>query len=296
MAIRRKVILETPNRRLRKRKRLMRKFFLYIIILSLVAAGIFYFFRIPAFLVSEVTVIGAQKIDPVLIKNEANALSNGYIAYFIPKRFFFFYPRSHIASSLLKNHQEIKASNVTLKGARRAKIEIVERSAYAFYCTSNCFIADDEGLVYEEATTTKKIDEGKVTFHDKRFENQNVSLVGTYPLASQTFKDIERFAQKLKDLKLALIEIIIETNGDLTILTEEGRLFVSALEPIDPQYEFLKIALSQKMFMYPDGAIRSFSYIDLRFGKKIFYSFHAARAPLETVDAVATSTPGTLDI
>jgi hypothetical protein len=43
----------------------------------------------------------------------------------------------------------------------------------------------------------------------------------------------------------------------------------------------LKTALSQNLFLRPDGSVKNFGYIDLRFGKKIFYKLDAT-ASVET--------------
>ena len=295
MATRKKALFETPNRRIRKRRRLIRRMLILLVLIGILLTGIFFFFRVSEFHILEVTVSGAQKIDPAVIRQDADKLSEGNTAYFIPKRFFLAYPRKQIESYILEHHKEINVATVRLRGFSKAEIVIEERTPYAFYCTYTCFVADANGLAYEEASTTPT----GVIFRDKRDEHQNGSLIGKYPLETSIFKEVESFARKLSDLKLHLKEIVIEENDDLSVETEEGTIIISSHESLTSQYEFLKVALSQKMFLYPDGAIRSFNYIDLRFGKKVFYRFDEAPMPTPAVPAPsssATSTESSLDI
>ncbi len=268
MANRRKTILDTPNRKIRKRRRIIRLALLSLFLLCLVCVGIFYFFRMKSLQVSEVIVTGATTINPEILIEEAKQQSEGYVALFVPRTFFLAYPRDEIAKQILERHKEINFAEVKLSGFNKGEIGIVERSPFAFYCTSlSCYVADEKGLVYEEASTTSR----HVVFRDLRIESQMQSLVGSYPLSSEVLKDVEHFMRKLSDLNLHLKEAVIEENGDVTVATEEGNLLVSIQEPLDGQYEFLKTALSQEIFKYPDGAVKSFNYIDLRFGKKVFY-------------------------
>lgn len=281
MAPRKKEIFETPNRRLRRRRRIIRRCILLFILAVVFAAGIFYFFRIPAFQISDFEVIGAEKIDKGAITRDAREQGEGYVAYFIPRTFFLVYPRSETEAMLLADYKEVRSAKVKLKGLGTVEIRIVERAPRAFYCTQLCYVADEDGLVYESAASTT----GKVSFRDVRASAASSSPIGTYPLSTEIFREVATFAERLSELSLHLEEIIIEEDADISVITEEGRLAVSVRESLDEQYEFLKTALSQKTFLYPDGAIRSFNYIDLRFGKKIFYKIEGSSS------ATSTSSP-----
>lgn len=266
MLNRRRAILETPNRRTRRRKRLIRMVILYVFGAVILCVGIFYFFRIPALQIKDVEITGADKVDKSELHRIAENLSEGNIIYFIPKHFFLLYPKKEIAKSILEKYPEIITAKVVLRGFNKVEIRIVERTPYAFYCNSSCFYADDQGFVYKQASSTDE----HIIFKDLRVLS-NQSSISTYPLQTEVFKNVESFARNISELNLHIKEIVIEVNSDLSVMTEEGKIIVSVRGSFSDQYSFLKTALSQKLFLYPDGSIRNFDYIDLRFGKKIFY-------------------------
>jgi hypothetical protein len=266
MLNRRKAILETPNRRTRRRKRLVRLFILYVLGFLILCIGIFYFFRISALQIKDVEISGAGKVDQSELRAIAEKFSEGNVAYFIPKHFFIFYPKKEIAKDVIEKYPEIISAKVVLRGLNKVELRIVERTPYAFYCTTSCYFADEQGFVYKEASSTDE----HIIFRELRVLPEQ-SLIRTYPLSTETFKEVEGFARNISELNLHIKEIVIEVNGDLSVLTEEGKIIISFRESFSDQYSFLKTALSQKVFLYPDGSVRNFDYIDLRFGKKIFY-------------------------
>jgi cell division septal protein FtsQ len=267
MAQRRKAILETPNRRRRKRQRRIRGVILLGLAFCLLVAGIIGFFQIPSLQIREVVITGAEETDPEIIRREAASISSGKLFFFIPKQFVMMYPRKEIVESILHTHKDIQSVEVKIKGVNTAEIIIMERSPEAIYCAVNCFYLDATGLAYEKASSTV----GYVVFRDLRPAYQATSSVGVYPLTTETFKALEVFAQKLSELGLHLKDVAIQVNEDINITTEEGRLIISLREPLDGQFDFLKTALLQPVFKNSDDTIRNFGYIDLRFGKKIFY-------------------------
>lgn len=264
---RRREILETPNRRRRKKQRIIRIIILLLITLALLATGIFYFFRIPSLQVREVSIIGAKEVDSDVLLQEINNHASGFVFYFIPRTFVLFYPSQEIESSLLEKHNEISEVKAHIRGTSKVEINITERQPEALYCSVNCAYMDHRGFVYEQASATSSY----VTFRDTRPEHQQPETVGTQPFEAEVFKDIKAFVENLAALKLHVVEVLIEEGENLSIITQEGKLIVSTKEPLESQLEFLKTALSQEAFKNPDDTVHSFEYIDVRFGKKIFY-------------------------
>ena len=266
MLNRRKAILETPSKRMRRHKRLMRVSTVYAVGFALLCILIFFFFRISILQIKNVEISGADKFDQAGIQSIAEKLSAGNVAYFIPKHFFLLYPKKEIAKIIMENYPEVISAKVVFRSFNKVGVKLVGRDPYAYYCTTSCFFADAQGFVYKEATSTTE----HIIFRDLRVLPEQ-SMLRTYPLPTETFREVEGFARNISELNLHIKEIVIEANGDLSVLTEEGKIIISIRESFSVQYSFLKTALSQKVFLYPDGSIRNFNYIDLRFGKKIFY-------------------------
>lgn len=290
MANRRKIILETPNRRRKKRKRYIRKVIVLSILFILLIAGVVGFFHIPYLKINDVAVTGTSELDPNAIKQTALTLSSGNEWYVFPKTSFFLYPTTAIQQEISKQFKDIDKVEVKRKSINKVEVVVHERSPYAWYCIATCFILDERGYIYKEASTTSS---DFVTFRDARPEYASSTPLGNYPLKTEVFKDIETFARNIGPLKLHLKEVVIGVNNDITVITEEGKLIISFRESLPDQLDILKTALAQPLFTNPDGSMKRFGYIDLRFGKKIFYKMNgdpnvAASSTVSTSTASST--------
>lgn len=287
MALRRKAILETPNRRKRRKQKIILRAALSLFCFGLLGVGVNQFFKLAAFQVTNVSVTGVNEVDPSMLKTEAESQASGTAFFFIPKRFVGLYPKQEIAAAIMANHSEIRSAQVSVRGLKDAEITISERTPEALYCATLCFYIDKDGLVYRKASSSADY----IIFRDARPEALATSTVSinTHPLEASAFKDVLYFSKKIADLGLHFMEIVIEPNDDLKIETQEGTLLISDKEPLSDQFEFLKTALSQQMFKNTEGSVHSFNYIDLRFGKKIFYRMNSAPSAAAATSS-ATST------
>jgi len=279
MVNRRKKILETPKRRQRRRRRAIIKLVVLFIFLFVILGISIWFFQTKYLQVSEVQVFGTNEINPELIKAKTAEISSGNIFFILPKNQILLYPRKQIESVLRNDFKEASNVSVKLVGINKIAINIQERSPFARYCIDSCFFIDESGFVYKDATldsmATSSVD-NLITFHDVRFDSASSSSpIGTYPLDGGKFKSLENFARNISSLNLGIKEVVIGLNNDVSILTNEGKVIVSITNPLDQQFDLLKIALSQ---------IKKFDYIDVRFGNKIFYKIGNSTSATSSVN------------
>lgn len=288
---RKKIILETPKRKRRRRRRSIIKTIIVVLSVVLLLSLVIGFFRLSSLRVSDISVLGADTVDAAAVKAEAEQVASGNRFLVIPKNHVFLYPKHEIKEKIQNNFKEIKEVNVESKNFNKIEIQIAERAADAFYCIFECFLIDESGYVYKTAEGITP--DGKVTFKEERSEMASSSPLGTYPLKTETYKGLESFGERLASLKLELLEVQLKVNEEVTIKTRQGDLIVSIRKPIDEQFALLETALSQGVFNDGVGGIRSFGYIDLRFGNKIFYKLDSAQAQGAELasTSTATSTP-----
>ena len=274
MVNRRKNILETPKRRQRRRRRAIIKLILFVFgLLILIGLGL-WFFRTSSLRISEVDVLGTNEINPDIIKDKANELSSGNDFLFLPRNQVLLYPRKQIETTLRNDFKEASSVSVKLVGLTKVAITIQERIPYALYCLDTCYFSDQSGFVYKDADASST--DSYVSFHDTRYDNASSSAsssspLGTYPLKTSDFQGLENFARDISTLKLHTQEVLIGLDDDVSILTDQGKILVSINNPLDQQFDLLKIALTQGPFLKTDGSVKSFGYIDVRFGNKVFY-------------------------
>ena len=284
---RRNNILQTPRRRRRRKEVYIWRTIILSIFFLIVSGITIGFFHLPFLQVREVAVTGTNEVDPALILEKVSSHSSGSYYLVIPKTFILLYPQKQIKEDVLASFHDIDSVEVKIRNFIDIEIAVRERETFAQYCIADCFVFDNTGYIYKQAASSS---EQYVTFRDARPEYASSSPLGTYPLRSEIFKEVESFSKNLAPIGLHLEEVVIGVNDTINIRTREGNLIVSYREPLAEQLDILRTALGEPLFRYPDGAIRSFNYIDLRFGKKIFYRLEGEMRDFSLATSTASST------
>jgi len=248
MAIRRKHTLETPRRRRLRRKVLIIKMILFVIVLTIIISGIVFLLRLNYFNVSRVEVQGTKTIQSDEVIEIANNVSSGNKFIILPKKQFFLYPKEEIKKNVLSAFTQAKEVSVKRDGITGILINIKERTPTARFCSEGCQLLDEDGFSY------RIIEEGEF--------NLLPVIYGEETLETSKFNDLLLFSKRLSDLSFNLKEIRIEPDGSIIMALYEGNIIISLDESLEEQFVALQTVLQE---------IKTFSLIDLRYGKKVFY-------------------------
>jgi cell division septal protein FtsQ len=236
---------------------------------SLVILGglAYVFIYSPLFRISQVTVNGATTVDPVRVRVAAMGMMSGYEYLVIPK--------DHIlAADAVGIRNLIMAQFSGLLDVRSEKkfrtlaITVIERQpTYRLIIGDKSFLLDQDGVGLREAGAG----EGQALL---ALQNDSAQFVaGKAMIHAEWIKalsDLHKYFATQVGLRDQLFRLD-DTNGVIQAVTAEGwYIIVDPATDVNVQLKILSSALLGK-FNFSDR--KKLSYIDVRFGDKIFYKW-----------------------
>lgn len=231
--------------------------------------------RLPWIAIKVIRVAGANTIDAQAVQDMvAGELAQTRWKVF-PRGTFVTYDNEGLAADIMHAFPAASAVSLALSVPNTLTVSMSERQPFSLWCNDakECFFADELGFLYERAPTFS-------TAPFLMFKNgvANASdATPNWPIGAR-ISDADSFA-KAKDLAarfsalgLSTKEIVFNENGTLTFALARGELYVSLRQDAALTEGNLATLLKDQKKNLSDGAGGlSVSYIDLRFGNKIFY-------------------------
>lgn len=289
-----------PFRRRRAQERLYRRRMVRSVVMTLtlaaVLSSVWYGTRSDAVTIGSVAVSGTETLDPNDVRAAVNAALNGSYALLVPKRFSYLYPEEHVRTAVAALPRVDEVSVV--RNSRTAlEIAITEHEPYALWCSTitenestDCFFVTTEGYAYRSAPPLRG-----TTF--LRYMKEDAAPELGKSLASAEYMQATgEFVRALEQEQNMHVYGIIETaDGDVRYAVRGGgELLVVRDADIQSVFENLASILASEEFAHI--APGNFSYIDLRFGNRVFVketpedTAIAAKSDGDEIDVVA-STP-----
>ena len=262
-------IRQTESRRKKK------IYTLLIFIVLIIIGGLLWVFNYRGSQIVRVSVEGAISVNSQTIQETTeNILLEKYF-YIIPKSNFPFLPRDQIKKTIGALSPKIETVILDQKGAHTLRVLVQERKPAFTWCNIKevCFYVDETGYSYE------KIEEGgneKPLFVFSSFMAPDCEtfckIVGVDSLRPIFFsKDV------LSSKGISIKQVDIDANNDYTLTLDTGtRIQFTGEHNIEEALNNLFSLVQSQIFKeqeisFEDGLDR-IEYIDLRFGKKLFYS------------------------
>jgi len=143
-----------------------------------------------------------------------------------------------------------------------------------------CYFLDEDGYIYTEAPTFS----GSVFF--RNYGNiEGIKQIGVNFLDSKKFKEISFFIKSIKDVNLNPVSFFAGDNGDYEIYLGNnlknynfygGKIIFNRDDDMGEVFDNLITILNEKILIKELGNNTQLDYIDLRFGKKIFYKLKSS--------------------
>ncbi len=252
--------LESKKLRTKKRRRLISFVLIFIAIPVLIIAGLSYLSYLDFFQIKNIEVAGNQTIDAQTLTALAESSLSQPIWYIFSNSTVAKYPKEQIKANISSSSPRIKSTHVGTKGFKTLEIVIVERSVQAVWCsdTNECFYIDDAGLLYE-ATSTDSM-ESHFTFHGYTEDNHVPYL-----------KNALDFVRGLEHLNFEPVSMRITPEADADVLLKSGLILKIALQDnVEGRIDVIRTLMTDQIFKQKI-ADKKLSYVDLRFGNKIYY-------------------------
>jgi len=290
--MKKRTVLNSPRLLALKKKRrrgLQSKILLLILAFFILFTSLVFIFRIDKLNIETITIAGNKVVDTELIEEVIQDNLKGYYLYFLPKSNFLLFPENKIENELAAKFGRLKDISISLGGSKTLSVSLTEREGKYIWCGENlpdaavqtneslCYFMDDSGYIFDAAPYFS----GSVYF--KFFGpldlNETGNPLGTY-FAPEIFDKLVAFKDALISMNIKPVFVLVK-NEDIEIYLSSNVVSVDAPKIIfksDFELEKLSENLQTALATEPlksnfKNKYSSLSYIDLRFGNKVYFKF-----------------------
>jgi cell division septal protein FtsQ len=173
------------------------------------------------------------------------------------------YPKNEIEETVRQNFPRIESLSLSANTLTSIKMALRERGPHALWCkgaSSQCYFIDSSGFIFASAPT----------FTSGVYLVYRGDIVKEEPLGQtflpQQFKALSLFVGEVNTIGFPASEIKVLSDGDIEITTAQGKLIASIKRDLVVTAENLRLFWEENK-----NTLTRFSYIDMRFGNKVFY-------------------------
>lgn len=240
--------------------------------------------RLEALQIRSVEVSGTEALSSQEVQERVQAHLEGFYFLLIPKTNIFFYPERVIAADLIGTYSRIETLKISAGFDRMLNLDLRERHLAYLLCdgegfTLPCFSVDSTGYLFDTAPSFSRalVPLYRVVTSASSTHSLGETFLDPYEL----FRTKEMLAQiahvlTSHEIDVALYGIELSPEGDYAIVFRqgghEGRIWFREGSPADIA-RILDLALGNPAFGAKASDFSRLEKLDLRFGKKVYYSF-----------------------
>jgi cell division septal protein FtsQ len=260
--------VELPQSKIKARKRRRRNRITAVAVVAvLVLFGLsIALFRAPFLRVTAIAVTGAQTLNAEEIKQFVQQRIAGTYGWVYPKDDILLYPQTLIEHDLAAAYPVLKLVEVHADNFHTIGVVLHERQPAALWCAVDCYVMDENGVVYAPAqgtSTDQYVAYGGATVGEK-LPKQYLTLERFQALAAL----VAALSQVESGNKVR--QVIIDEMGDARAYFQND--FVLIFSNKDQTGDvFERLSLARKAAPLEGKSLGDFEYIDLRFGDKLYY-------------------------
>lgn len=251
--------------------------FVFVLVPASALFGTVYLGNLEALRVDTVEVRGlhaASAVSPGDVERQIQSVMAGQRWLFFPKSNFFLLSSEGIENKLRQEFSQLSEVNVSKKFPNKLTVKLKERVLWGIYCQADnspggaagrCFYLDERGVAYEdvsgyEGLLLPVISSGRAVVQGER------------AVESETLEFFKQARESLAAVNADLLSLTFATSTPADVrlsLAESWYVAASVAQPIQEWFEVLKTLLEKDI-----GERRGdLEYVDLRFGRKVFYKF-----------------------
>ncbi|HDQ16676.1 MAG TPA: hypothetical protein ENN31_00975 [Candidatus Vogelbacteria bacterium] len=274
----------------RRRRRIIfwLKFSSWFIFIASGFLALIYIFNQPQFQIKKIEIYGAQTISSEEVVFKIEDILDSKRFFLIPTRNFLFTPFKKIARNILSSDIHLYQVRISLDGIDTLEVVLEERMPKYLWCRENedgegseCFFVDKRGFIFSPAPLLSNSLIPRIT--GRNFS----SPLGQVILPSRYFRNLEDIIGIIRMVlsdnnmtaKISVIEIF--NSGDIRLVLEinkegTGQLYWPIIFYLEQDYkilaeDFAPIFKNQEFINELENNNWQIEYIDLRFGRRIFY-------------------------
>ncbi len=260
-----------------RRRNLRNKLIFFGIGVMVFFLGLGFLSRISALNIKDIAVSGNAVIDTEEIKEVTEASISGHYFWLFPKSNILFYPKNKIKDNLSSQFKRMKDLSLGVGDNGILEIKMAERSGVYIWCGENvpeageeekCEFVDNDGYMFDEAPYFS----GDVYF---KFYGQ------MFETPAPTFHKLVEFKENLEKMRLKPVALLAKDDGDMVMYLSAANTSFNRPEitfkidsDLNKSAENLQAVLDTEPLRTDfKKKYSQLSYIDLRFGNKVYYKF-----------------------
>jgi len=259
-----------PKRRFKKRKSIFKnRLFWDFVLFSILIFLIFYlFFLSEIFKIKEIKVSSSE----IYLKKEIETLLERELAHN-----FFLVNSKEIENEILEKYPEIKNAYLKKKFPDSLVLEIEKRRLIGIFCSGikseeekeNCFLIDDEGIIFGDVIFGGQISEDEQKDLIIIFSENEDKNLGEEAVSKDKIDKLLKINSELeKNFEIKVEEFVLKEDKRLDIKTAEGwEIYFDLSSDVNFALTKLGLLLEKEIPLEKRGDL---SYIDLRFSK-VYY-------------------------
>ncbi len=277
----RRSTLRSPEFARKKRNQFLLKFFLTLVVLAVVLVVPPYFSHLSSLTINTIDIEGNEVITRDELDKYVRAEIAGNYLWFFSKSNILIYPRKKIEADILRNFSRMQSVNVFYKNLKSIGVMVEERKPNALWCKSDlqsvdslklsddCYFINKDGLIFTKAP---KFSANVYVRYYGHIASTTDPISKQY-VSNQEFKDIGSFIGEATKLGFLVTDVILFDDDGIELrLSSGGKIFLSAREDFSVTLENFNSLLDDKITVPKvDDFIAKLNYVDLRFGKKLFF-------------------------
>ncbi len=226
---------------------------------------------LPFLRIKTITIDGEKTVQSEIVERSVHEHITGGYLYVFAKSNIFLYPRRAIEHDLLQQFPAFATVSIRASTFTSLAVSVTERSPAALWCGATvasssgaCYLIDKDGVIYAPAVVYSD------DVYQRYFGGAGESLPRQF-LPAETFHSLTTLLATIaKDQSLTLSTIYIDEAGDVHATFTNGfELQFAASADAGDVLERFSLALTADVFKaHP---LSDFSYLDLRFGTKLYY-------------------------
>lgn len=250
----------------KERHRKTRRFLLLFLAVFSVGGGLAYVLSRPAFRIQETLLVGVTRAPEETVRALLSEELSGEYLGFIPKAHIIFYPRKAILESLLLRFPSFSRVSLSLKNLAALQVAVREREPEALWCVGErgCFLLDGNGVAFEEANSESE----RLYYRLEKVATS--SPIGRTVIPPLRLAALFSFLKELEQLSLEPRRVVFSGTRDMEVALSDGaRLRLRENDYARALANLRALLWSEALPRSGDGL--AVSYIDLRYGNKIYF-------------------------
>jgi len=264
--------IRSPEFHKKKERERWQKIIAFVVFLIIFIATPIYLFRMNQFQISNIELKGNNVTRYEDVASQVAETLDGNYLYIFPKSNALIYPKNQIERNLLKNIPRISEVKVSLSNSKSLTIELKEREPAGLYCADlkikkdDCYFIDENGFIFSRAPSFS----GDVYFiytTDPAIEDP----LGKNYLTKEEFQKLPPLISSLKEIQIPIHSLTTSTNEYYLELQSGGKIIIGKKDNLKEVASNLESFLNDQTITKAPGFLDNVSYIDMRFGNKVFY-------------------------